>query len=210
MVVFRPGSQNFLDRRTLDDRCKRRILFDGRELFVAFILGFAQIDQAALQISGLGIGFRKQEVELPAIADGPILQDRSISRTVTLKQLWIHSQRLAERTNGLLVFLVFEIGISQIAVQDRHVIPYGNGLLVSLDGFSVFLALVVDGADIVLRVGIGGIQLGGAFITFQRLTQDGLLVHGNAQLVEVNRVLRVDRKSTRLNSSHQIISYAVF
>src|SRR5947208_8189579 len=43
-------------------------------------------------------------------------------------------------------------------------------------------------------------------LRFDLLVEDCLLVEAKA----VEKILPIDRKSTRLNSSHQIISYAVF
>src|SRR5947208_6057833 len=39
---------------------------------------------------------------------------------------------------------------------------------------------------------------------------NGVFAHGGALLRLIDARLNLDRKSTRLNSSHQIISYAVF
>src|SRR2546430_7050631 len=88
-----------------------------------------------------------------------VLQDRSVSGAVALEQLRVQCQRLPERSDGLLEFLVLKVGIGQIAVEDGHVIPDGNGLVVRLDGFAVFFPLVIDRADIVCSVGISRVDL---------------------------------------------------
>src|SRR6266581_3521847 len=57
------GGQNILDRWIVQDRREGGIRVDGRKFLVAFVLGLAQIDQAALQIARLGKRFRQQEIK---------------------------------------------------------------------------------------------------------------------------------------------------
>src|SRR5258708_9924997 len=47
-------------------------------------------------------------------------------------------------------------------------------------------------------------------ITSPHIQKTGLALAGFHEYLKPGRVLILDRKSTRLNSSHQIISYAVF
>src|SRR5207302_10207376 len=72
---------------------------------------------------------------------------------------------------------------AQNPVLDEHVLATGIAFVVDVDGASV----VRDGA----------------------VVDDGAQLRGDA-LAELARIIRRDRKSTRLNSSHVKISYAVF
>src|SRR5207244_10668804 len=109
------------------------------------------------------------------------LQDRSVSGAVALEQYSVQSQRLPERSDGLLEFLVLKVGIGQIAVEDGHVIPDGNGLVVRLDGFAVFFPLVIDRADIVCSVGISRDTFDGAVVNLQLWSSRRLLMRGKSR-----------------------------
>ncbi len=107
------------------------------------------------------------------------------------KELRVKSQRLMKRLDGLIVFLLTKIGVAEIAVEHRHIFANLDGFLVGAHGFAVFLALVPDGADIVLRVGVSGIDLSGAFVIFERQRERSLLVQRDAELVQINRITRI-------------------
>src|ERR1035438_4667656 len=98
-----------------------------------------------------------------------------------LKIMWIDGQRLAERRYRLFIFLVFEIGVSQVAVQHRHIAADIDGLLIGANRLVVLLALIPNRSDIVLRVGVERIGFYGAFVILERERQSFLLVHGDAQ-----------------------------
>src|SRR5207302_3644092 len=110
------GSQNLLNRRILQNRREGGVHFNRGKFLVAFVFGFAQVDQASLQIPGLGKRFRQQEIKSSAVTHGAVLKNRPCPRTVMLEQVRIHGQRLPERCHGLLVFLVLKIGKGQVAV----------------------------------------------------------------------------------------------
>src|SRR5258708_17575431 len=85
-----------------------------------------------------------------------------------------------------------------LARWDGHLL---NGMMTAA-GLLLLAMTVMIGADVLFRnIGAGGIP------PSNELSEDSLYL---VTLLAAPGLLRQDRKSTRLNSSHQIISYAVF
>src|SRR5260370_19357213 len=97
--------------RTLWDRRKRGIGSYGRKLFVAFVLGLAQINQTALQVACFRERLGKQEVESPPVTHGAVLQDRPAPGVAVLEELLIQCQCLTELGDVSLLFFVAQLGI---------------------------------------------------------------------------------------------------
>src|SRR5260370_7364719 len=116
--------------RTLWDRRKRGIGSYGRKLFVAFVLGLAQINQTALQVACFRERLGKQEVESPPVTHGAVLQDRPAPGVAVLEELRIQCQRLTERGDGLLVFFVANVGIGKVPTQDPQITPNCDRLFI--------------------------------------------------------------------------------
>ena len=76
-----------------------------------------------------------------------------------LEELRIQRQRLPERGDGLLVLFVPKVRIGKIAVKNSHVAANIDRFLVRLDGFAELLPLIPNCSDVVLRIGISGINL---------------------------------------------------
>src|SRR5262245_66488277 len=74
------GQQNLLGLRKLEYRRERRVGLHLVHGSVALFLGFAQVGQAALEISGFRERFGQEKVEPAAIADRTVLQDRAAAR----------------------------------------------------------------------------------------------------------------------------------
>ncbi len=108
-----------------------------------------------------------------------------------IEELRIQRQRLTERRDGLLVFLVAKVGIAKVAVQDGHVTTNSERLLIRLDGPAELLPLIPNCPDVVPRIGIGRINLRRAFVILQSRPQSCLLVQRYPELVQVHRILRV-------------------
>ena len=80
----------------------------------------------------------------------------------------IKRQRLPERRDGVFVFLFAEVCVTKIAIEYGHIATKLNGPFVSADCFAKLLALVPDGANVILRVRVFRIYLHGLLIRFQR------------------------------------------
>src|SRR5690349_3444870 len=185
------GNQNFLDRGISQYCRKGRIGLDRRKFLISLVLGFAQIDHATLHVSRFRKRLGKQEIESAAVTNGAILQNRTAPRAVVLEKLRVQCQRLAEGGNSFLIFFVAEIGISKIAMKDSHVPANIDRFLISLDGLAEFLALVPNRSDVVLRIGVGRIDLRCPFVILESRAQRCLLVQGYPQLVQIDRILRI-------------------
>ena len=76
-----------------------------------------------------------------------------------LEELGIQCQRLPERGDGLLIFLVAKVGITKIAVENGHVAANIDRFLIRPNGLAVLLSLIPNCSDVVLRIGIRRINL---------------------------------------------------
>ena len=108
-----------------------------------------------------------------------------------LKKQRIKHQRLPERLDRLLILLVAEICVAQVAVQHGHIVAYGDRFAIGLDGLLKFLALVPNRADVIFRVRIARIDFHRTLIVFQRQPQSFLLVQGDTQLVQIDWISRI-------------------
>src|SRR5882724_4855462 len=180
----RLGSQKIDDRRIFQQGRERWIFFYFVNLRVAFLFGLAKVEDGAFGIAGFRERLGQQEIEAATVRHGAILQNRAVARRAALEELRIFGQSGAEGDDGIIVLALAEIGIAQIAVQHRHIVAHLDGLLIGANRFAVFLALIPDGADVVLSVGVLRVSLHSFLIIFQRKTQGGLLMQRDAQLIE--------------------------
>ena len=100
--------KQFLHGRIFQSRSKRRIFLYVREIFVALVLGLAKVMDATVEVPGLRVGFRQHVIKAPAIVNGAVLQDRPAARAIVLEKLRIKDQRVMERCDSFLVFLVLQ------------------------------------------------------------------------------------------------------
>src|SRR5208282_1390431 len=186
----RRGLENFLNRRVLQDSGKGWVGFRGVHVLIAFVAGFAEIDDATFQVAGLGEGFCEQKVEAPAVSvDGPILNDRPHPGTGLVKRLRIELQDLVEGSDGFFVLLVGKVSVSKVHVERGKIILDADSPFVSPDGLGIFFPLVPHGADIVHGIGIVRVQLRRFFVALLRRVQLHLVVQSNPQFIPVDRIL---------------------
>jgi len=76
--------------------------------------------------------------------------------------------------------------IGKVAVEDGHVTTNCDRLLIRLDGPAVLLPLIPNCPDVVLRIGIGRINLRRTFVILQRRRQGCLLVHRNSEFIQIH------------------------
>src|SRR5713226_5755274 len=187
----RLGSQKIDDRLIFQQGRESGIFFHFVNLRVAFLFGLAKVEDGAFEIASFRERLGQQEVEAATVRHGTILQNRAVAGRAALEELWILGQSGAEGDDGIFVLALAEIGVTQIAVQHRHIVAYLDRLLIGADSFAEFLALIPDGADVVFSVGVLRVGLHSLFVIFQRKPQGGLLVQRDAQLIQKHGVVRV-------------------
>src|SRR6267154_737281 len=187
----RLGSQKIDDRRIFQQGRERRIFFHFVNLRVAFLFGLAKVEDGAFGIAGFRERLSQQEIEATTVRHGSILQNRAVAGRAALEELRIFGQSGTKGDDGIIVLALAEICVAQIAVQHRHIVAHLDCLLISADSFAEFLALIPDGADVVLSVGVLRVSLHSLYVIFQRETEGGLLVQRDAQLIEEDGVVRI-------------------
>src|SRR5882762_3002810 len=189
--LHRLGTQKIHKLRIFQERRVRQNFFHFVNLRVDFLFGLAKVEDGAFGIAGFRERLGQQEIEAAAVRHGAILQNRAVAGRGALEELRIFGQSGAEGDEGIIVLALAEICIAQIAVQHRHVVAHLDRLLIRADSFAEFLALIPDGADVVLSVGVLRVGLHSLLVIFQRKAKGGLLVQRNAQLIEEHGVVRI-------------------
>src|SRR6266478_2583270 len=189
--LHRLGSQKIDDRRIFQQGRERRIFFYFVNLRVAFLFGLAKVEDGAFGIAGFRERLGQQEIEAATVRHGAILQNRTVAGRAALEELRIFGQCGTEGVDGIIVLALAEICIAQVAVQHRHIVAHLDRFLIGADSFAEFLALIPDGADVVLSVGVLRVSLHSLFVIFQRKAQSGLLVQRDAQLIQEHGVVRI-------------------
>src|SRR5208282_4279019 len=131
-----------------------RIFLYVGEILVAFVLRLTKVMNAPVEIPRLRERLRQHVVKPSGIVYRAVLQDRTAARSIMLKKLRVQHERLTERGNGFLVFLVAKIGVTEVAVEHSHIAAHLNGLVIRLNGLLEFLALIPNRPDIIFGVGI--------------------------------------------------------
>src|SRR6267154_280447 len=191
------GSEKIDDRRIFQQGRERRIFFHFVNLRVAFLFGLAKVEDGAFGIAGFRERLSQQEIEATTVRHGSILQNRAVAGRAALEELRIFGQSGTKGDDGIIVLALAEICVAQIAVQHRHIVAHLDCLLISADSFAEFLALIPDGADVVLSVGVLRVGLHSLFVIFQRETQGGYLVLGRLRCRGGNLRLRLHRRNKR-------------
>ena len=105
-----------------------------------------------------------------------------------VKRVRVNPQGLAKGGDGAFVVPGAEISVAKIHVKGREIIAQTKGPLVSAYGLAVLLPLVPDGANIIVRVGVMGVQLCGLLVAPESGTQFDLIVKADAEFIPVNGV----------------------
>src|SRR5712692_10242120 len=132
----------------------------------------------------------QQEIEHAAFADKrAVLQNRAgAGRMVKHGGVELHGA--LKCIHRLDIMLLGKVGVPQIAVDRGHGFADLQSLPVIAHGLAIFLALVIDRPDVVEGIGVLRVRFRGLLIKALRNRKHCLLVISDAQLVQVNRVLR--------------------
>src|SRR6202044_1639087 len=119
-----------------------------------------------------------------------LLDDRTVLAFL-LKKVRVNYKRFGESAHGQGVFLVAEIGVTEVAVNGGQVRVVLNGFLVLRNGFSVMLFLVFDGAEIVDGAGVSLIEVYRFFVVALGSIQVAQLLISDSYFVQELRILRL-------------------
>src|ERR1041385_49741 len=179
--------QQFFEFRHLAEGSERGIVAQLLAVLVALLDGLTEVLQSEIVASALHVERGHEVVIFGAIGHGALLQQDAVG-AVVLEDFGIELERGAEFFNCRLDLVAREVSHAEIAVHRGLLGRDPERLAVLIDRAAIALLRIVDGADVVDRLVIIGLELDGGLIAFQSLAKLLQLVIRNPHFVAQHRV----------------------